>query len=1247
MKRLIFIVIMIAITGFCFAEIIDLTPTKTEIKTNVVTKSNISFSISLDNLQINNVEKDGNVYQNIFVDEWNRTNEIGYPALPSTSKMVIVPKGFIPEFNITNLKTKILENIYPYPAQKPAFDSDVFATPPFTINDEYYKNGNIHPRDYISFSEVFEVRGVNFVYVSFNPVQFDPITKNLLIAENFDVEIQFGSGQFYDEKLRSKYFDAYFAGQSTNFSVLDPINYSINTENRETGAELLIYTVQEFSEAAEKLQQWKMERGYSSEIRYLEDIGTTANSIYTDLYIAYFTSDIPPAFAIMFGDVEFVPTNYVNNYSGGDDVGTDRAFYCMDGANDWHPDIAGGRISVDSADEAMMVVNKIVNYEKNPPSDESFYNKILCASYFQDDENDNYESRRFVKTSEEIRDFLLSENYDVERIYCTESNINPTNYNNGYYANGEPIPAELLRANGYEWNGNTLDVSNSINSGKLIVQHRDHGISRNSGGGFGGWGDPSFSTNNAMSLTNGELLPWVFSINCETGWFDGETDHMLNRSYECLCENFLRNPNGGAIGVIGATRVSYSGYNDFLALGILDSIWEEMLPTFSFGNSQGQMGLALLAGLSAMEQLWGGGNFARYEYDIFNVIGDPTLQIWRHFPEEITAEHDETITTDTELMIINSNINSGVATLVFNGEICGTTQFSSYEIPLVLDSVPAGAGEASLTIISRDFKPYQSVVNIVPPSGSFVISDSLNISDVNGNNDGEWDAGEELELTFNFTNCGLEDLTSVSVDLVFNEENISMSANEFTLENMNSGETSFFNVIATPNISLENETEIPIQVIVNNELATNIITYELTIVSLPKIFLNTDDIIVQTTSNNVLEYPLTIENIGASELHCTFENNSNQALDLTAIDNHVELPHIDAYDDLNEMTIMVWMKRMNETGCGYILDKGELSSTKSFFLGLIDDIRFLWKVTGNDGVSVQGLVNYDIPLYEWIHLAITVGNGKAKFYYQGEVIDEKDFTSTVLNTPDENIFVGQMSNGNFGFCGYLDELSFYNICLSAEEIQEKRFESAISIQEGMIGHYNFDTSTELDDLCGNNNGIANGEINFDVTGASINTWLGFSDNEITIPPYDSFLTSILFDGTGYPEDNYESSFVVLSNATNSDGEHINVSMDYLVGINAKTNKYSDINVRSYPNPFNPSTTIEFNCLEAGNVKTTIYNLKGQVVKNLLDSKLEVGLHKVIWNGQDMNNNPVSSGIYFYKVSKKGSFTATRKIILLK
>jgi len=95
-------------------------------------------------------------------------------------------------------------------------------------------------------------------------------------------------------------------------------------------------------------------------------------------------------------------------------------------------------------------------------------------------------------------------------------------------------------------------------------------------------------------------------------------------------------------------------------------------------------------------------------------------------------------------------------------------------------------------------------------------------------------------------------------------------------------------------------------------------------------------------------------------------------------------------------------------------------------------------------------------------------------------------------------------------------------------------------------------------------------------------------------------------------------------------------------------------IGNYPNPFNPTTTIHFSIeqnQQNEQIELEIYNLKGQKVKTLnchpeRSRRIDIGLYGVTWNGTDENNQPVGSGIYFYKL-KAGKYTSTKKMILLK
>ncbi len=85
---------------------------------------------------------------------------------------------------------------------------------------------------------------------------------------------------------------------------------------------------------------------------------------------------------------------------------------------------------------------------------------------------------------------------------------------------------------------------------------------------------------------------------------------------------------------------------------------------------------------------------------------------------------------------------------------------------------------------------------------------------------------------------------------------------------------------------------------------------------------------------------------------------------------------------------------------------------------------------------------------------------------------------------------------------------------------------------------------------------------------------------------------------------------------------------------------------NYPNPFNPTTTISFSLINDSDIEISVYNIKGQKVKTLINDQYSKGSHSVIWNGKDSNNKSVSTGIYFYKISA-GKETQVKKMLLLK
>ena len=93
--------------------------------------------------------------------------------------------------------------------------------------------------------------------------------------------------------------------------------------------------------------------------------------------------------------------------------------------------------------------------------------------------------------------------------------------------------------------------------------------------------------------------------------------------------------------------------------------------------------------------------------------------------------------------------------------------------------------------------------------------------------------------------------------------------------------------------------------------------------------------------------------------------------------------------------------------------------------------------------------------------------------------------------------------------------------------------------------------------------------------------------------------------------------------------------------------YSYVLEQNYPNPFNPVTSLRFSLAKSGPVTIAIYNIRGQLVKTLIEDKaMEAGYHLLQWDGTDRNGSQVGSGIYLYRM-QAGEFVQAKKMTLLR
>lgn len=401
----------------------------------------------------------------------------------------------------------------------------------------------------------------------------------------------------------------------------------------------LIISVDKYAEAVDRFAEWKELLGFR--VHKVLKGSWNSDAVKAEVEKAY--AENPALYYLLIvGDHDDVPGQYMEHHADDGDFSvhyTDLYYGCMDGEGDETPDIYRGRLSVSSPEEAATVVDKIIGYEKTPPTDAGFYERgVNCADYLDNDNGvaDDYEDRRYVQTAEEIRAYMLGQGKDVERVYSTNYEITPKYWNRNYFSFGEPIPEDMLKP-AFAWDGNEGDIRRAINSGVFYVLHRDHGL-------VDCWENPYFSVKHVDMLQNGDLLPVVFCVNCDNGAFQAD----------CLAERFLRKQGGGAVAVIAASDISYSGYNDALACGLFDAIWPEpgLRPKFPGVNSLGgetpaptyELGQILDQAQVRVSETFGSpdpsvssneknDSFCRIvTKEIYHCFGDPSMQIRTEMP---------------------------------------------------------------------------------------------------------------------------------------------------------------------------------------------------------------------------------------------------------------------------------------------------------------------------------------------------------------------------------------------------------------------------------------------------------------------------------------------------------------------------------------------------------------------------------------------------------------------------------------
>ncbi|MBN1868844.1 hypothetical protein JW916_16315 [Candidatus Sumerlaeota bacterium] len=595
----------------------------------------------------------------------------GRPAMPFRGFFVEIPHGVDVSVEILEQGAQSLGTGHRvYPLQPPQPDVSDAAEPMFEIDNTAYETDAFFPAEPVQIDAPAILRGRRVVFVKAFPLQYNPATTELRAAAPLRFALRFEGEVDTDREnrkalLATPQFEALASELLVNYEPVDKEDVARAMSARHSaqaapglaapgvgapelatgdGADYLVIAADALMEEVLPLGEWKHRKGSRTRLVGMSTVGSTYLDVANYIQTAYTTWTPAPEFVLLVGDQADVPGYDIvgHPYHGSSHHWpSDNPYACLDGG-DYLPDLIIGRLAVHTEAQATTVVNKILTYDRTPDLGD-WYDDYLVAAYLQDDGNDHVADRWFMETAMTAAQFMVDEKgYTRHSALCTNSgsaasyHFRASSYTHrstinqirwGVSPYPDPIPSWIVSL----WTSAsqaTSDVSTAVNGGVGIVQHRDHG-------GETGWGEPSYYVSHVNALTNGVKTPVVLSMNCLTGAFDYGSD--------CFAEAWQKHTNGGAVGIVAATRVSYSGCNDLLTHGIYDCYYPEYDSSHSshavgsYGNSD-RPAVALAYGKCYM-YTYDSSSYSELTCDLFQWFGDPEMPLRTRTPEALVVGH--------------------------------------------------------------------------------------------------------------------------------------------------------------------------------------------------------------------------------------------------------------------------------------------------------------------------------------------------------------------------------------------------------------------------------------------------------------------------------------------------------------------------------------------------------------------------------------------------------------------------------
>lgn len=589
--------------------------------------------------------------------------ESGFPDLPKINASIIVPDQENMQIQVVESQYTDYLNVEVAPSKGTLVRTVDPASVPFTFND-VYNNDVFYPFDLAYLGHPYIQRDFRAQTITVNPVQYNAVTKTLRVytylklsvtSSGVDGENQFvrnPSSTIIDEEFHTLYSDRF-------------INYNSTARYSEVSdiGSMLIISDPAFEASMQPFVDWKIQRGMKTVMVNTTATGITTAAIKT--YIAdYYTAHPDLKYVLFVGDDAQIPAAQpgVNSIAGPSDN-----FYGYLAGNDHYPEILIGRFSATTPTHVSTMVQRSIEYEKNPLVQGSFGKSVHIGS----DQGPGDDGQMDFEHQQGLRNELLGFTYTSGDEFYDGSQ-------GGQDETGNPTPTDIVMA---------------LNEGKGIVTYTGHGWDQ-------GLGTSSFSSSEVPSLTNVSMLPFIWSVACVNGNFTAGT---------CFAETLTRQTNGSGQ-AIGAVATLMSTINQYWNEPMEGQ--DEMVNLLVFGGvsyDKKTFGALSMNGCMQMNDSYGSSGMDMT--DTWTCFGDPSLLVRTATPQSLVANHTASDLPGTTSVYVASAVEGAFVAITMNNEILGTGTISSGSTTVTIPTVSEG-DVLTVTVTAFNYVPHVGTVTI-------------------------------------------------------------------------------------------------------------------------------------------------------------------------------------------------------------------------------------------------------------------------------------------------------------------------------------------------------------------------------------------------------------------------------------------------------------------------------------------------------------------------------------------------------